>query len=142
MENSKPCVTPMCPGYKLFVKDSEPFSDPTLYRSTIGALQYLTLTGPDLLFAINKLSQFLQQPTLAHWSACKRVLRYLKGTATADLRFTPTSRFNLEGFSNANWAFNLDDRKSTNGFLVKLGGNLITWASHKQKVVSRSSTES
>uniref|UniRef100_A0A803QDL5 Mitochondrial protein n=2 Tax=Cannabis sativa TaxID=3483 RepID=A0A803QDL5_CANSA len=142
MLNAKSCNTPICHGYKLYNTNSEVFSDPTLYRSTIGALQYLTLTRPDLSFAVNKLSQFMQSPTLAHWCACKRVLRYIKGTMTKGLVFKPASRLTLEGFSDNDWACDIIDRKSTTGFCVKLGDNLISWGCCKQRVVSRSSTES
>ena len=72
--------------------------------------------------------------------ACKRILRYIKGTLTHGLSFKPTSVLSLEGF--ADWATNLDDRKSMSGLCIFLGGNIITWSSKKQNVVARSSTES
>ena len=141
MAEAKPCPTPMCLSNNFSTIDSEFFSQPSLYRSTIGALQHLTMTRPDLSFSVNKLSQFLQAPTVAQWNACKRFLRYVKGTLSHGLFFKPAPFFALEGYSDADWASNLDDRKSVSGACIFLGGNLITWSSRKQKVVAKSSTE-
>ena len=88
------------------------------------------------------MSQFLKAPTQHHWSACKRLLRYVSGTRTLGLSFRPTTRFTLEGFSDADWACNVDDRRYTTGYCVFLGGNLVTWSSRKQQVIARSNTES
>ena len=94
-----------------------------------------------MAFCVNKLSQFLQTPTVAQWNACKRILRYVKRTLSHGLLFKPASLFNLEGYSDSDWATNIDDRKSVTGICVFLGGNLITWSSRKQKVVACSNTE-
>ncbi|XP_031282137.1 secreted RxLR effector protein 161-like [Pistacia vera] len=131
----------MAIGLKLGKEDSEQFNQPSLYRSIIGGLQYLTLSRPDLAFSVNKLSQFLQNPTTTHWTACKRVLRYVKGTLSHGILFTKRKPFTLEAFANVDWVGDTIDRKSTSGYSVFLGGNLIQWSSRKQKVVSLSSTE-
>ena len=141
MAHSKPCSTPMILNNNLSLTDSVAFDQPSLYRSTASALQYLTLTRPDLAFSVNKLSQILKAPTVTHWGACKRILRYVKGTLSYGLTFKSSQLMNLEGYSDADWASNLDDRKSVSGICVFVGGNLITWSSRKQEVVARSSTE-
>ena len=69
-----------------------------MYRSIVGALQYVTITRPDISYMVSKLSQFLQSPTEILWRACKRVLRYLKGTITHGLHFQPNQSLNLVGF--------------------------------------------
>ena len=97
---------------------------------------------PDILFAVNKLSQFLHAPTTTHWVARKRILHYIKGTLDYGISFCPALVLSLEGFSDAYWGINLDDKKSMSGLGVFLGPNLITWSSKKQNMVARSSTES
>ena len=81
-----------CPSKKLTRDKGNLFEHPSLYRSLIGGLQYLTLYRPNIAFSVNKLSQFLQAPTDEHWKACKRMLRYLKGTSSLGLPFKPTDR--------------------------------------------------
>lgn len=137
-----PSSTPMSCASKLAKSDGVLLDNPTIYRSAIGALQYLTLTRPDIAFTVNKLSQFLKAPTDLHWGACKHLMRYLKGTTKLSLCFSPTSSFSFAGFVDADWASCVDDRRSTGGHCVFLGDNLLVWSSKKQAVVSRSSAES
>jgi hypothetical protein len=115
--------------------------DSTRYRSLVGALQYLTLTRPNIAFAVNKVCQFLHAPTTSHWSAVKRILRYVKGTINLGLKISPSKSMLVSAFSDADWAGCVDDRRSTGAFAVYLGGYLISWSARKQPTVSRSSTE-
>jgi histone deacetylase 1/2 len=143
MESCKPMNTPMSSVDKLSVYDGDPLGpkDITEYRSIAGALQYLTLTRPDISFAVNKVCQFLHKPTTVHWSAVKRILRYLQHTIGVGLRIRKSLSTLVGAFSHADWAGCSDDRRSTGGFAVFLGSNLISWTARKQATVSRSSTE-
>jgi histone deacetylase 1/2 len=110
----------------------------TNYRSMVGALQYLTLTRPDISYAVNKVCQYLHAPTTIHWTAAKSFLRYVKHTMSIGLAFLKS---NSTLVSDADWAGCVDDRQSTGGFAVFFGPNLIFWSAKKQSRVSRSSTE-
>jgi histone deacetylase 1/2 len=143
MQGCKSAPTPLSSTEKLSITDGDPLGqeDSTRYRSIVGALQYLTLTRPDIAFSVNKVCQFLHAPTSVHWTAVKRIFRYLKDTASLGLTFTKSSSTLVSAFSDADWAGCLDDRRSTGGFPVFFGSNLISWCAKKQVTVSRSSTE-
>jgi histone deacetylase 1/2 len=115
--------------------------DSTRYRSIVAAMQYLTLTRPDISFAVNKVCQFLHAPTTLHWSDVKKILCYVHGTLMLGLHIRSSSSMLVSAFSDADWARCVDDRHSTGGFVVFLGPNLISWCARKQATISRSSTE-
>jgi hypothetical protein len=141
MLEAKPVNTPMASSTSLSAHEGEPFPDHTLFRSTVGALQYLSITCPDIAFAINKLSQFMHKPTQPHWQSVKRLLRYLKSTIQFGLHIYRSSCNTLHAFCDADWAGNKDDRRSTGSFCIFLGKNLISWSCRKQAIVARSSTK-
>jgi hypothetical protein len=128
MKDCKSVDTPLSVSEKLSVTDGEMLSseDSTRYRSIVGALQYITLTRPDIAFSVNKVCQFLHAPTTVHWTAVKRILRYLRGTTSLGLRLSKPSSTTVSAFSDADWAGCPDDRRFTGGFAVFLGSNLIS----------------
>ncbi|CAL2245419.1 unnamed protein product [Prunus armeniaca] len=140
MTNCKACPTPCKPHNQVLRTEGQPLTDPTLYRSLVGALQYLTFTRPDLSYSINTVCQYMTTPTEAHFDLVKRILRYIQGTIQYGIHFT-TGPWHLQAYSDADWAGDLNTRRSTTGFVIFLGNNPISWQSKKQGSVSRSSTE-
>ena len=143
MKKCKPSPTPLSASEKLskFEGTLLNYEDSTKYRSIVGALQYLTLTRPDLAYSVNKVCQFLHAPTTIHWSSVKRILRYIQATAGVSLKIQRTRSTLISAFSDSDWAGSIDDRRSTGGFAVYYGENIISWSARKQATVSRSSTE-
>jgi len=133
MENCRPVSTPLSVTEHLAREVGTPLGveDATRYRSIVGGLQYLTLTRPDLSFAVNKVCQYLSQPTNEHWEAVKRILRYVKGTLSTGLRIRKSPSTGVGIFTDADWAGCIDDRRSTSGFAVFVVSNLISWSAKK-----------
>ncbi|KAL5564653.1 hypothetical protein UlMin_027817 [Ulmus minor] len=121
--------------------DGNPLSDPTLYRTIVGNLVYLTITRPDIAYVIHIFSQFVASPTTIHWAAILRILRYLRGTIFHSLLLPSTSSLDLRAYSDADHGRDPTSRKFVTGFCIFLGDSLISWKSKKQTVVSQSSTE-
>jgi hypothetical protein len=141
MLGCKPCSTPVIAGSKLSTNSGSTLSDPQEYRRLVGSLQYLTLTRPDICYAVNQVCQFMQAPRTEHLVAVKRILRYLKGTIGQGITIRPGPLSLFGAFCDADWAGCPDTRRSTTGFCTYLGPNLISWGSKKQPTVSRSSAE-
>ncbi|KAJ9545430.1 hypothetical protein OSB04_025137 [Centaurea solstitialis] len=140
-------------GIELLPEDGDPMKDPERYRRLVGKLNYLTVTRPDISFTVSVLSQFMAAPYTGHWDAALRVLRYLKTTPGLGIlysdqghcrvgAFTEEGDGRISGFSDADWAGCPISRRSTTGYCVFVGGNLVSWKSKKQHTVSRSSVES
>nr|KYP44790.1 hypothetical protein KK1_033709 [Cajanus cajan] len=141
MSNAKSIKTPMVPSSKLINDGTAICQDPSLYRSIIGALQYLTITRPGIAYTINKLSQLMHRPLKVHWKATKRLLRYLKGTSQHGLHYKKSTDIDIFSYCDSDWASDQEDMRSTSGNCVYLGFNIVSWMAKKQRVVSRSSIE-
>jgi hypothetical protein len=130
MSNCKGVYTPLAANEKLSATKGVPLgsANATQYRSIVGALQYLTLTRPDIAFPVNKGCQYLHSPTMKHWMVVKRFLRYLKQSIKIGLEIHKSNSLLVSGFSDADWAECLDDRRSTRGFAIFLGSNLVSWS--------------
>jgi len=114
---------------------------PTLYRTIVGSLVYLTITRPDIAYVVHVVSQFVASPTTVHWAAVLHILRYLRGIIFQSLLLSSTSSLELLAYSDADHGSDPIDRKSVTGFCIFLGDSLISWKSKKQSIVSQSSTE-
>ncbi|XP_050917155.1 uncharacterized mitochondrial protein AtMg00810-like [Lathyrus oleraceus] len=139
--NAKLADTPMDPGVKLLPNQGEPLSDSGSYRRLVGKLNYLTVTRPNISFAVSVVSQFLNSPFQEHMDVVIRILRYIKCATGKGLVYENKGHSQIVGYSDADWAGSPIDRRPTSGYCVLVGGNLIFWKSKKQNVVARSNAE-
>ncbi|KAH0648566.1 hypothetical protein KY285_033814 [Solanum tuberosum] len=133
--------TPLEMNVKYRREEGDLLPDPTIFRQLVGSLNYLTITRPDISFAVQQVSQFMQAPRHLHLVAVRRIIRYLLGTSTRGLFFPSGSPIRLNAFSDSDWAGCPDTRRSVSGWCMFLGESLISWKSKKQDRVSKSSTE-
>ena len=142
-DNSKPVSTPADIGNVLEkATDQCELFDVDNYQSAVGSLLYLcTKTRPDITFAVCNVSKFCSRPTTKHWSAVKRIFRYLKGTYNFGIVYDKTNVNECIGFSDADWAGDKTDRKSMSGYCFKIGSGLVSWRSNKQSCIALSTAE-
>jgi hypothetical protein len=142
MTDCKPCSTPVDTQAKVSATLGDSMTDPTAYRSLAGALQYLTFTKSDLTYALQQICLHMHDPRESHLVALKRLLHYVRGTVDFGLVLHQSPSAELVVYTDADCAGCPDTRCSTSGYVVFLGGNLISsWSSKRQPVVSRSSDE-
>jgi len=106
------------------------------YQKLVGKLIYLSHTRPDIAYAVSVVSQFMHCPSEDHMDAVLRILRYLKLSPRKGLMFSKNNHLRVEGYTDADWAGNITDRKSTAGYFTFVGGTLVTWRSKKHNVVA------
>ncbi|XP_024165165.1 uncharacterized mitochondrial protein AtMg00810-like [Rosa chinensis] len=127
-----PADTPMEKSLKLS-DHSDLLKDPGKYRRLIGRLIYLTVSRPDITYAIHVLSRFMSQPRKMHWEAALRVVHYLKGAPGQGMFFSSINDLKLRAYCDSDWAGCPVTRRSTTGYFVFLGPSLISWRSKRQK---------
>lgn len=147
MQDCKPVGTPSDTNTKLCINmNSDDVSNADLqripYQEAVGSLLYLSQgTRPDISFAVNDVSRFNSNYTAAHWKAVKRIFRYLKYTTNYRLFYSNKEKSELHGYSDADWASDIDNRRSCTGYIFKMSSGIISWKSTRQKTVALSSTE-
>eukprot|EP00253_Pinus_taeda_P028143 PITA_28143 len=142
MVDYKPVTTPMELDFKkLSCSAVGPvLRNATEYRQFVGALTFLANSRPDICFTVNTLSQHMVEPHHIHWIGAKNLLRYHRGTITYGLRYIARD-VRLFGYTDADWASNVKDHKSTSGCCFSLGSASISWMSRKQKSVALSTAK-
>lgn len=143
MYESKERYSPMNDIKSLFVEDGQVLEN-IPYRAAIGSLLYCAmLTRPDILFPTVLLSRFCVAPKAIHWTAVKDLMRYLKGTCDLGLLYKQSrdGELDINVYSDADWAGDVESRKSTSGLMILLSGSPIIFASRQQPIVALSSTE-
>ena len=140
MLGCRPVASPIDQKIKLTELAGEKV-DRERYQRLVGRLIYLTHTRPDISFAVSVVSRYMHDPRKDHMDAVYHILRYLKGAPGKGLIFRKHGHFNIEGYCDSDWASCADDRKSTSGYCMFVGGNLVSWKSKKQSVVARSTAE-
>jgi hypothetical protein len=141
MSDCKPCSTPVDTQAKLSKDDGPPVTDMTSYRSLTNALQYLTFSRPDIAYAVQQVCLHMHTLREPHLTALKRILRYLRDSLDYGLLLRPSPTLELVVYTDADWAGCPDTRRSTSGYAIFLGTNLVSWAAKRQPVINRSSAE-
>ena len=132
MDNCKAVASPVDMSSRLVSSNADTkISAP--FREAVGALMHLTTaTRPDIAYAVGYVSRFMENPQEDHWIAVKRIFRYLQGTKTHGICYKTSDKINFCGYSDADWAGDLADRKSTSGYVFMLQGAPVSWGSKKQ----------
>ena len=141
MADCKPISMPLDVNAKLSAEKGDVVEDVKMYRKIVGSLIYLTITRPDLSYSVGLESQFMQLPRKPHLDAVRRTLRYVRGTLDQALFYAADAPLALYGYTDADWAGSIPDRRSTSGFMFSFGSAAVTWSSKKQPTVALSSTE-
>ena len=128
MDKSNSVFNPIVPGCKLVKDEGGVKVDKTYYKQVVGSLMYLTATRPDLMFVVSIISRYMENPTKLHLQAAKRVLRYLRGTIDFGIFYRKGGDDELVAYTDRDYAGDLEDRKSTSGYVFLLSSGAISWS--------------
>jgi len=131
MEKSTSVKNPIVPGVRLMKDEEGSKVNATMYKQLVGSLMYLTVTRPDLMYVVSLISRFMTSPTELHLQAAKRVLRYLKGTMDLGIFYQKKGNGELVAYTDSDYAGDVDDRKSTSGYVFLLSEGAVSWSSKK-----------
>jgi hypothetical protein len=142
LEDGKTRVIPMSPSIKLS-SDGELLDETAYpYKQLVGSLLYLSVTSrPDIANTVGALARYMAKPTMQHWQAAKGVLRYLAGTADYNITYGAAGDTSFKGYCDADYAGDIDTRRSTTGYVFMLNGGAVSWSSKRQQTVAASTTE-
>ena len=141
LESASSIRTPISPNVKLTVDLLGKNVNPSLYRSMIGSLPYLTTSKPDISYSVGVCAKYQANPKESHMIALKRIIKYVKTTAEFGVWYSKDTSDVLAGYSAADWVRNANDRKSTSEGCFYVGNNLVSWMSKKQNSISLSTAE-
>jgi len=141
MTDTRPVSTPLAANHGISPDEEGESVDPTLYRSIIGSLMYLTASRPDIMFATCLCARYQSKPSMSHLNAALRILSYLKGCQDKGLWYPRDDNYDLVAFSDSDYAGCKKDFKSTTGGCQFLGNRLVTWQCKKQTAVANSTCE-
>lgn len=128
MENCNSVKNPIVPGHKLSKDGGGVEVNSTMFKQIVGSLRYLTVTRPDLVYVVNLVSRYMESPTELHMLAVKRILRYVQGTKGLGVQYKREEKMSLIGFVDSDYAGDVDDRKSTYGYVFMFGSGAVAWA--------------
>jgi len=126
---------------KLSANEGELMEDTTMYRCIVGSLIYMTITRPNLNYAVGVVSQFMQTSRKPHLDVVRHILKYIKHTLQCRIFYEAKNQLQIHGYTDANWAGNVSDRRLTSGFMFSFGSGAVSWNSKKQPTIALSSTE-
>jgi len=131
MEECRYVAIPISPGIAISLSSNSHLVDVTTYRKLIGSLLYLTISRPDITFAVNLMARFIHKLYVENLNAVKQILRYVAGTKDLALNYSKLPSFVLSGFTDSNYGGDRDDMKSTSAYVFNIGSGAISWDSKK-----------
>ena len=141
MKKSNSVKNPIVPSVRLMKDEEGSKVNDIMYKQLVGSLMYLTVTRPNLMYVMSLISRFMASPIKLHLQATKRVLRYLKGTVDLGVFYKNEGNGELMAYTDSDYARDVDDRKSTSGYVFLLNEGVVSWSLKKQPVVALSTTE-